>query len=85
MRAENHDFSGGGGADEVVFSQFDQLDLLQAMNDKAVVYLENQQIHASDFRFLQASTRNGEIRHCEMDAVDFLFHLEGDWQDQGAD
>ncbi len=85
VRAENHDFSGGGGADEVVFSQFDQLDLLQAMGDKAVVYLENQQIHASDFRFLQASTRNGEIGRCEMDAVDFLFHLEGDWRDQGAD
>ena len=85
VRAENHEFSGGGGADEVVFSQFDQLDLLQAMGDKAVAYLENQQIHVSDFRFLQASTRDGEIGGYEMDAVDFLFHLEGDWRDHGTD
>ena len=80
VEAEGHVFDGQEGFDEVIFSDFDDLDLLAAVGDGATAYRDAQTIQAIDIEFLQAETLPGSTGLYEMDAVDFLFLLDGDWE-----
>ncbi len=81
VHAESHDFSGGGGVDEIVFSDFDSLDLLQALGDRATAFLNAQRIEVSDFDFLEARAKAGATGLYEIEAVDYLYLLDGNWQE----
>jgi hypothetical protein len=80
VNTENHQFEGQGGPDEVIFGNFEKLNLLEIMGDRAIAYLNRQRIDASDFSYLEAATKPGETGYYDIHAVDFLFMLEGDWQ-----
>lgn len=81
--AESHVFDGREGYDEVIFSDFEDLDLLSALGEGATAFRGDQTISAIDIEFLEASTRSGATGMYEIDAVDFLYLLDGDWE-QGA-
>jgi hypothetical protein len=82
VNAEEHHFEGRGGADEVLFGDFDELDLLEILGDRAIAYLNQQQITAADFEFLEATTRSEHTSYHDIDAVDYLFMLDGNWQEK---
>ena len=85
VNSEDVEFDGNGGADEVLFEDFDRLDLLEAVGDKATAYLNNRRIEATDFSYLEAATRVGESSNYDIEAVeavDFLFLLDGDWDEE---
>ena len=56
--------------------------VLEALGDKAVAYLDTQQINAVDFSFLYAETNDRASSNYDVDAVDYLFMLRGDWEQQ---
>ncbi len=80
VNTENHRFEGRGGPDEVIFGDFDKLDLLEILGDRATAYLNWQRIDATDFSYLEAATKPGETGYYDIHAVDFLFMLDGNWQ-----
>ena len=79
---ETSRFHGNGGADEVIFSNFEELDLLSAIGDKATAYLDRHRVIAEDFAMLIAETENGATGSYDIGAVDYLFMLRGNWQSQ---
>ena len=84
VEAENHVFDGREGYDEVLLDDFDNLDLLAALGDQATASYRDRTVTAIDFEFLEASTRVGATGVYDIDAADFLFLLDGDWQNQDA-
>lgn len=82
VEAESHVFDGQEGFDEVIFSDFESLDLLSALGDSATAFRSDQTISAIDIEFLEASTQAGATGIYEIDAVDFLYLLDGDWEQQ---
>ena len=82
IEAENHVFDGGEGYDEVMFDGFENLDLLAALGDQATAYHQARTVTAIDIEFLEASARNGATGLYDIDAADFLFLLDGDWENQ---
>ena len=82
VNSENVSFDGNGGNDEILLDDFDRLDLLEAIGDKATAYLNNVRIEASDFSYLEAATKAGATSNHDIEAVDFLFLLDGNWQSQ---
>lgn len=78
--AESHVFDGNGGYDEAIFSDFEELDLLTALGSGATAKLNSRTVDVVDIEFLEASTRPGETGLYEIDAVDFLFLLDGEWE-----
>ncbi len=84
VNAENHLFNGGGGINEVVLEDFDHLDLLAAIGNQATAWLNSQRIEVFNFDFLEARVRSGQTGFYEIDAVDYLYLLDGDWQQNQA-
>lgn len=74
-------YDGNGGDDELIFSEFETLDLLDAVGDGATAYLRNHVVNAEDFALLEASTAAGETALRDVGAVDYLFMMRGDWVD----
>ena len=79
---EHTRFDGNGGLDEVIFDDFEELDLLTALGDQATAFLNRQKIEAEDFDFLQASTAHGHASNYDIESVDYFFMLRGAWQEQ---
>ncbi len=73
-------FDGEGGADEVIFSDFETLDLLSAVGDRATAVMNSHRVAAEDFALLEATAGNGELALHDIDVVDYLFNLNGNWQ-----
>ncbi len=80
LGSEDIQFDGRGGVDEVIFSDFDSLDLIEGLGDSATAYLNSRTIEATNFEFLEARTRDSEVSNYDIAAVDYLFLLDGDWQ-----
>lgn len=76
---DNTHFDGNGGTDEVNFSDFEELDLLTAVGDRAIAYLNNNRVVAEDFSILEAETSRGHFSNHGIDEVDYLFMLRGNW------
>ncbi len=74
-------FEGHGGVDAIIFSDFDELDLLTGLGDKAIAYLNDHRIVAEDFAYLESETAAGASSNYDFDAVDYLFMLRGNWQE----
>ena len=74
-------YEGNGGDDELIFSDFETLDLLSAVGDRATAYMQNHVVNAEDFALLEASTAAGELALRDVEAVDYLFMMRGDWVD----
>ena len=85
VEAENHVFDGGEGFDEVLFDDFEDLDLLAALGDGATAYTNSRTVEAVDIEFLEAVSRPDATGLYEIDAVDFLFLLDGQWESNSSD
>ncbi len=79
---EDQRFDGNGGGDEVYLEEFQALDLLRAVGDKAVAFLNRHRIEMAGFDYLQAETDAQSISQYDYDGVDYLFMLQGDWRER---
>ena len=80
LNAENNNFDGRGGIDEVLFSDFDGLDLLEGLGERATAFINARKIEVENIEYLEARTRAGENSYYDIAAVDYLFLLDGNWQ-----
>ncbi len=74
------DFDGRGGIDELVFSEFGQADELVGNQHQATARYAYREITARGFEFLEAKTKTADSSQYELQAVDYLFMLDGQWQ-----
>ncbi len=81
VNAESHTFDGQDGNDEVLLDGFGSVDLLEALGDQATAFLNSQEINVSDIEYLEARARSGEVANHELSAVDFLYLLDGQWEE----
>ena len=81
VNAESHQVDLGGGVDEVFFNNFEGMDLLEAIGDQATAWVGDQRINVTEIDFLEARARAGETGTYEIAAVDYLFLLDGSWQE----
>ncbi len=80
---ERTEFDGNGGLDEILFGDFEELDLLSAIGDRATAVLGRHSVTAIDFDFLEAQTKTGQQSNYDIDAVDYLYMLRGAWDELG--
>jgi hypothetical protein len=80
VNAEVVDFAGNGGLDQIAFEEFEALDLLESLGDQATAYLRDRTISATDFDVLEAETVDEAIAEYDLEAVDYLYMLRGNWQ-----
>jgi hypothetical protein len=76
---ERTEFDGNGGADEVIFDEVGELDLLESLGDQATIYLRDHSVKVEDFAFLEARTVDNAIADYDLEAVDYLYMLRGQW------
>lgn len=79
---EDQRFEGNEGGDEVYLEEFQALDLLRAVGDRAVAFLNRHRIEMAGFEYLQAETDSQSASQYDYDGVDYLFMLQGDWQER---
>jgi hypothetical protein len=73
------DFDGRGGADEVVFAQLGQDASLLGSGNRVRLQSQNQTIDAVNFGLLSAQSAAQQGANYELQSVDYLFMLEGKW------
>lgn len=74
------EFDGRGGVDELIFSEFGQGDELLGNQQQATARYAYREITARGFEFLEAKTKSASSSQYELQAVDYLFMLDGQWQ-----
>ena len=72
--------TGGNGVDTAVFSQIGKLDELIGKGSLAQVKYEDLAVRVFEFEQVTARAKTGETAHAELNAIDFLFSAEGDWE-----
>ncbi len=77
---EDTGFDGNGGSDEVAFEEFGELDLLKSLGNKATAYLKDHTITAEEFSILEARSVDHAIAEYDLEAVDYLYMLRGQWK-----
>ena len=83
MTNVNHThFDGNGGGDEVLVKEMGDLDLLKSLGSEAVAYLNNHSVSADDFSVLEASTVDDAMAKYDLETVDFLYMLHGNWSEK---
>jgi len=80
VNAENTNFEGNGGVDDVVFGNFESMDLLSALGDSATAFLRDRQVTVTDFDSLEAETVDDALARFDLDDADFSFQLLGNWK-----
>lgn len=80
---ENQKFDGKAGFDVVVLSEFDEDDTLIGHGKSLQAEIDNTQISADNFSFLDAAT--DLVARYDMQAADYLFMLDGDWDETDFD
>ena len=73
---EDTSFDGNGGDDEVLFGD---LDLLESIGDRATAYLRDHSVVAEDFSLLEARSVDNAIAEYDLEAIDYLYVLRGQW------
>ena len=63
-----------------MFADFAEEDLLSADLDSATAQLANMRIHAERIGFLTATSKESHESEYEMEAVAYVFMLDGKWQ-----
>ncbi len=76
VNAEHTKFDGDGGADEVFL---EDLDLLESLGDEAKGYLKDRTIRVEDFAVLEAQSVDSSFADYEMEAIEYLYMLRGQW------
>ena len=69
--------SGSGSGDRVIL---EELNLLTAVGNRAVGYLNQHKVTAEDFATLEAKSIDTAMAEYELDIVDFQYLLRGNWQ-----
>jgi len=77
--AEKISFDGNGGGDQVIFEAMGPLDLLTGLGDRATAYMKNSTITAEEFAVLEARSVNNAFAEYDLDEVDYLYSLNGNW------
>ena len=73
---EHSNFDGNGGDDEVSLGD---LDLLESLGEKATAYLKDHSVVAEEFAILEARSVDSAIAEYDLEAVDYLYMLRGQW------
>lgn len=81
VNVEHTNFQGNGGVDEVVFSEFESMDLLSSLGDKATAYLRDRTVSASDFDVMEAETVDDALAQYDLERADFSYMLRGNWKE----
>lgn len=76
---ERQHFDGKDGFDVVALSGFDQEDSLHGQDNSADAKIGNTNITADNFSFMDAAT--DLVSKYDMGAADYLFMLDGDWEE----
>ncbi len=79
VNVERTRFDGNGGGDEVSFEDLGELDLLESVGSKAVAYFRDHCVTANEFSVLEASTVDDAMAQYDLEAVDYLYMLRGNW------
>lgn len=80
VNAENTNFDGNGGVDDVVFGSFESMDLLSSLGDSATAFLRDRQVTVTDFDSLEAETVDNALAQFDLDDADFDYLLLGNWK-----
>ena len=80
VNSENIDFRGNGGFDDVVFEEFESMDLLSSLGDSATAFLRDRKVTATDFDSLEAETVDDALAQFDLDDPDFDYLLLGNWK-----
>ena len=80
VNAENTNFRGNGGFDEVVIEEFESMDLLSSLGDSATAFLRDRQVTVTDFDSLEAETVDDALAQFDLDDADFDYLLLGNWK-----
>jgi hypothetical protein len=80
VNTERTSFDGNGGIDEVVLDEMGNLDLLSSIGDKATAYLRDHTVSFEDIDLLEANTVDDAIADYDLEAVDYLYMLRGQWK-----
>ncbi len=80
VNTERTSFDGNGGIDEVVLDEMGNLDLLSSIGDKATAFLRDHTVSFEDIDLLEANTVDDAIADYDLEAVDYLYMLRGQWQ-----
>ena len=80
VNAENTNFHGNGGFDEVVIEEFESMDLLSSLGDSATAFLRDRQVTVTDFDSLEAETVDDALAQFDLDDADFDYLLLGNWK-----
>ena len=76
---ENQSFDGRGGFDVVALDGFDEDDLLEGEGINLRSAIDGTSLSATNFSFLNAAT--DLVSRYDMSTVDYLFMLDGDWEE----
>ena len=76
---ERYIVNGRGGGDRVDLSEFEESDQLTGHGQTLNAELGGIQYYFRNLENLRASTNPNSSSHADLDAVDYLFELEGDW------
>jgi hypothetical protein len=79
INAEHTKFDGNGGVDEVFFEEFETLDLLSSIGDQATAFLRDHTVTVEDFDILEATTVDNAMAEYDLEAIDYLYTLHGNW------
>jgi hypothetical protein len=82
VNTEESHFDGRGGVDEAIFDDFEELDLLSAIGDKATTVLNEHVISAENIEHLEANAVDSALAVYDMVSVDFDYSLNGLWEQQ---
>ena len=74
---EHTRFDGNGGGDTV---DFEDLDLLESLGSQATAYLRDHTVVAEEFSLLEANSVDNAIAQYDIEAVDYLYLLRGQWR-----
>ncbi len=80
VNAENTNFQGNGGFDDVVFEEFESMDLLSSIGDSATAFLRDRKVTVSEFDSLEAETVDDALAQFDLDDPDFDYLLLGNWK-----
>ena len=74
---EHTRFDGNGGGDTV---DLEDLDLLESLGSQATAYLRDHTVVAEEFSLLEANSVDNAIAQYDIEAVDYLYLLRGQWR-----
>ena len=79
INVERTKFDGNGGGDEVVIEDMGNLDVLRMFGSEAIAFLKDHSVAMGEFSTLEANTVDDAMASYDLESVDYLYRLRGNW------